>query len=168
MRRTAALLLFLASSTLWAQPAAPPAASDLLTTQVHELANPPMEKGTDGQPVVIGLSVSFAANSAAFQPSREQIGLLADVRKANLVMVKGRTSTTIPTAKDDALALSRARAARNWLVGLGVSPLKIYVNYIPAGDHKDDNSTKAGRAANQRVDIEAYFVATRTLTEELP
>ena len=154
MRRTAALLLFLASTPLWAQSAA----SEPLTIEAQEPAAAPAANCVDGLPVMAGISVPFADNSSSFRPSREQVALLHDVLNAKLVMVKGRTSTTIPTAKDEALALARAIAARNWLVSLGVSPLKIYVNYLSAGDHKEDNSTKDGRAANQRVDIEAYFV----------
>ncbi len=154
MRRTAALLLFLASTSVWAQSSAP----EPLTIEAREPAPPAAVNCTDGLPVMAGISVAFADNSSAFRPSREQVALLHDVLNAKLVMVKGRTSTTIPTAKDEALALARALAARNWLVSLGVSPLKIYVNYLSAGDHKEDNSTKDGRAANQRVDIEAYFV----------
>lgn len=156
MRRTAALLFFLVSTPLWAQSSA----SAPMTIEARE----PSPKATctahwsDGLPVMAGISVEFADNSSVFRPSPAQVAVLSDVLNAKLVMIKGRTSTKIPSAKDEALALARAISARNWLVSLGVSPLKIYVNYLSAGDHKEDNSTKDGRAANQRVDIDAYFV----------
>lgn len=140
MKKTfSALALCLASSALWAQ-------------------SPTEQNYSDGLPIMAGMSVTFADNSSVFSPTREQMVLLTDALNAKLVIVKGRTSTAVASPKDEALALARAVSARNWLINFGVSPLKIYLNYLSAGDHLEDNSTKEGRALNQRVDIEAYFV----------
>lgn len=157
MRKIVALLIFSLASSVWAQTQQAPADDEPMTVKAQ-----PADTGKDhcdaGLPIMAGITVTFADNSSTFKPTPGQITLLADVLQAKLVMIKGRTSTTIPSAKDEAIALARAISARNWLIGLGVSPLKIYLNYVPAGDHKEDNSTKEGRAANQRVDIEAYFI----------
>lgn len=157
MRKVAALLILSLASSVWAQDQQGSTDIDRLTVQAQPQATD-KDQCDAGLPIMAGITVTFADNSSIFRPTPGQITLLSDVLQAKLVMIKGRTSTTIPSAKDEAIALARAMSARNWLIGLGVSPLKIYINYIPAGDHKVDNSTKEGRAANQRVDIEAYFI----------
>jgi outer membrane protein OmpA-like peptidoglycan-associated protein len=110
------------------------------------------------EPVFAMVSVSFPTNSSVFRPSPEQAALLADVDRAAMITVNGRTSTNTPSVRDELLAHERAVAARAWLVARGVSPLKIMINYASAADFKADNSTPEGRYQNQRVDIEIYYV----------
>lgn len=111
-----------------------------------------------GQPVTTTYSVSFPDSSATFQPSSQQATNLDDVRDAAMVIINGRTSTLRPSARDEALALARAKSARSWLIARGVSPLKIMINYASAADFIADNSTAEGRYLNQRVDIEVFYV----------
>lgn len=112
------------------------------------------------EPILTVVSVAFPDGSSVFQPSAEQVEMLADVQQASMVTINGRTSTNIPSAKDEALALGRAISARSWLVKHGVSPLKIMINYVSAADFVADNSTPEGRRENQRVEIEAIYVQT--------
>ena len=74
-----------------------------------------------------------------------------------MVIIDGRTSTDRFSYKDELLALKRAVSARDYLVGKGVNPFKIYINWVSAAGFIVDNSTRAGKAANQRVDIKMIF-----------
>ena len=111
-----------------------------------------------GEPISAMVSVSFADNSSAFQPSGAQLELLQDLQGAAMVTISGRTSTNKASAKDEALALARAVSARSWLIAQGVSPLKIFINYVTAAAYAADNSTPEGRYINQRVDVELFYV----------
>jgi outer membrane protein OmpA-like peptidoglycan-associated protein len=84
--------------------------------------------------------------------------MLAGAKKATLVMIRGGTSTTTPSARDEALALSRALSARTYLVSCGVSPVNIAVGFASGTDFVADNSTKEGRSQNQRVEVELIYV----------
>ncbi|HBP5913448.1 TPA: OmpA family protein [Pseudomonas aeruginosa] len=122
----------------------------------------------DRKPVVIAgpapvvpasqtVSVNFPYNSSAFRPTPSEVAaLLPLLRNAKYISVRGRTDGRRPTAGDERVALNRALAAKNWLVGQGVSPLKISVNYVSAGDYVADNVSAYGRAQNRRVDIEVF------------
>jgi outer membrane protein OmpA-like peptidoglycan-associated protein len=111
-----------------------------------------------GAPISSLVRVSFPDSSTRFQPPSDVVDVLADAKDAAMIYVSGRTSTGKPSARDEALAFARAAAARAYLIERGVSPLKIMVNYVSAADYIEDNSTVAGRLANQRVDIELIFV----------
>ena len=111
-----------------------------------------------GAPISSLVRVSFPDSSTRFQPPSDVVDVLTDAKDAAMIYVSGRTSTSKPSARDEALAFARAAAARIYLIERGVSPLKIMVNYVSAADYIEDNSTVAGRLANQRVDIELIFV----------
>lgn len=112
----------------------------------------------EGMPVSTTVYVPFANGSVRFVPSAEAVESLASAPAAALVAIRGRTSTPTPSAKDEALALARAIAARSYLIAHGVSPLKITLNYASAADFVADNSTVAGRQQNQRVEIDIIHV----------
>jgi outer membrane protein OmpA-like peptidoglycan-associated protein len=111
-----------------------------------------------GNPVSTTVYVSFPSSSVSFRPGPDDAAMLASAKDAALVAIRGRTSTTIPTAKDEALALARATSARAYLVARGVSPLKITINYASAADFVTDNFTPEGRLQNQRVEIDIIHV----------
>ena len=113
-----------------------------------------------GTPVSTTVFVTFDNGGVAFRPSADSAATLAGARDAALVSIRGRTSTDIPTAKDEALALARAAAARSYLVARGVSPLKITLNYASAADFIAENTTAVGRHQNQRVEIDIVYVPT--------
>lgn len=114
--------------------------------------------GSDYRPMSTLASVSFAKGSSSFKPDRTVIALLDHAKEASMVVISGRTSTNGFSPKDEQLALNRAVSARNYLVGRGVSPLKIQINYVSAADFIVDNSTDAGTYINQRVDIKLIYV----------
>ena len=111
-----------------------------------------------GTPVSTTVFVSFANGSTSFRPTPASVETLLNARDAAMVTIRGRTSTNTPTARDEALALARATAARTYLIRQGVSPLKIMVNYASASDFIADNTTVAGRMENQRVEIDLVHV----------
>ncbi|EMP3151365.1 OmpA family protein [Salmonella enterica] len=104
------------------------------------------------------VSVYFPYNRTAFRPTQAEINALLPLLSGNVthVWVRGRTDGRYPTRADERVALNRAVAAKNWLVAQGVSPLKISVNYVSAGDYVAENVTAAGRAQNRRVDIQVF------------
>jgi outer membrane protein OmpA-like peptidoglycan-associated protein len=104
------------------------------------------------------VTVLFDNRSIIFRPSISDSSVLDDAKNAALITVRGRTSTPIPSAKDEQLALSRAVSARKYLIERGVSPLKIHVNYASGSDFITDNSTPEGKRQNQRVEIELVYV----------
>lgn len=114
--------------------------------------------GPFGSPISSVVLVSFPSSSTEFRPNEHQADYLKDAKNAALVVVRGRTSTNTPSAKDEALALARALSARTYLIARGVSPLKIQVNFASAADFIADNSTQDGRLQNQRVEIELVYV----------
>lgn len=110
------------------------------------------------EPVSSSVSVSFANSSTTFQPGPTNAVLLEAAREASMITINGRTSTIRPSKRDERLALARAVSARDYLVSHGVSPLKIMINYVSAGDFVADNGTPEGRYLNQRVDIQMIYV----------
>jgi flagellar motor protein MotB len=112
----------------------------------------------EGIPISSTAIISFSDGSARFVPSSGSSTLLEGARTAALISIRGRTSTNTATAKDEALALARAIAARSYLIAHGVSPLKISLNYASATDFIADNATVDGRQQNQRVEIDIIQV----------
>lgn len=112
-----------------------------------------------GAPISESVFVSFPESSALFRPTAAQQESLAASPNAVQISLRGRTSTEKPSARDEALALARALAARRYLIARGVSPLRISINFVSATDFVADNSTPEGRLANQRVEIDMVFRA---------
>jgi outer membrane protein OmpA-like peptidoglycan-associated protein len=102
-------------------------------------------------------SVHFPYNSTNFQLSTDDAAqLLPLLGNARRVEVRGRTDGQHPHAGDEKIALNRALAAQRFLIGQGVSPAIISVNYVSAGDYVADNFSAVGRSQNRRVDIEVF------------
>jgi outer membrane protein OmpA-like peptidoglycan-associated protein len=122
----------------------------------------------EARPVVDPLAVQAAPMSKTFSfyfPSKgtkfrlspdEEARVLPLLAKAHRIEVRGRTDGQRPGATDEKIALNRALDAQRYLIGQGVSPAIISVNYVSAGDYIADNVSAIGRAANRRVDIEVF------------
>jgi outer membrane protein OmpA-like peptidoglycan-associated protein len=89
-------------------------------------------------------------------PSDEAQVLLAEARKAPLIVIRGRTDGTADTSGEARIARARALAARDFLVAAGIDGSRVRTTYQPSGDHLADNTTRAGRDVNRRVEIELY------------
>ena len=102
-------------------------------------------------------SVHFPYNGTNFQLSADETAqLLPLLANARRVEVRGRTDGQRPHVGDEKIALNRALAAQRFLIGQGVSPAIISVNYVSAGDYVADNFSAIGRSQNRRVDIVVF------------
>lgn len=111
-----------------------------------------------GAPVTTTITVPFLDNGSVFRPRVEDEAALAHAADAALITIRARTSTNMPTEKDETLALARALSTRNYLIARGASPLKIVLNYVSAMDYVADNITPVGRLKNQRVEIDLVHI----------
>ena len=81
-------------------------------------------------------SVHFPYNGTNFNLSADDSAqLLPLLAKARRIEVRGRTDGQRPSTADEKIALNRALAAQRFLIGQGVSPAIISVNYVSAGDY---------------------------------
>lgn len=73
---------------------------------------------------------------------------------AKRVYLHGRTDSFTLSATAAELAVSRAVAVKRLLVAQGVDAEHIRIFYRGAGGFATDNATRAGKAANRRVEIQ--------------
>ncbi|UDB88442.1 hypothetical protein LCZ91_22605 [Xanthomonas citri pv. mangiferaeindicae] len=108
------------------------------------------------QPLYPVVSVQFPWNSAQFRPTPAQVAHLRGLIAAGVahVQVRGRTDNPNPSAGDERIARGRAEAAKDWLIGEGITSGLIDLNFVSAGDYRSNNRLSDGRALNRRVDIE--------------
>lgn len=100
------------------------------------------------------LTVAFAFSSAEFTPSQDVLVKLVEfAQKARLISIKGFTDNQGPEAINKRVALQRALAAKQFLVGKGIKAAKISASGR-LGEYVANNDTEAGRAANRRVEID--------------
>jgi outer membrane protein OmpA-like peptidoglycan-associated protein len=103
------------------------------------------------------MRVHFAWNSAAFNPTTEQVlALRPHLAGAARIEVRGRTDGPTPHPGDERVALARALAAKHFLVSQGVDPRRIVLNFLSGAEYVADNTTPEGRAENRRVEIEVF------------
>ena len=101
------------------------------------------------------LRVEFGFASADFKPTDDVARVLVPAAKAaDRINLRGFTDSTVIDEDNKRIALARALAARQYLIGQGVDAKKIRAFYNSAGGFVADNSTQEGRAKNRRVDIE--------------
>jgi outer membrane protein OmpA-like peptidoglycan-associated protein len=102
------------------------------------------------------IKVYFKNNSQQFMPTEDaRVRILALVKAARPIQVRGFTDSLQPTATSQGFAKGRAEAARRYLVRQGVDQKNITVNYEPAAKPDAVNGTEKGRADNRRVEISA-------------
>lgn len=112
------------------------------------------------------LRVEFGFASADFKPTDDVARVLVPAAKAaDRITVRGFTDSTIIDEDNKRIALARALAARQYLIGQGVDAKKIRAFYNSAGGFVADNSTPEGRAKNRRVDIELVNTKLATLSQ---
>jgi flagellar motor protein MotB len=87
---------------------------------------------------------------------KERTEILLLATNADRIEVRGRTDGRKSSLTDEAVALARAKAARDWLVQKAGFGGEISINALSAGDYIADNKTPEGQALNRRVDIHFY------------
>jgi outer membrane protein OmpA-like peptidoglycan-associated protein len=124
-------------------------ARPVISPAVAQPSSPPARSRT--------FSVHFPYNGTKFYLNgADRAQLLLLLSKARRIEVRGRTDGKRPSSADEQVALNRALAAQRFLIGQGVSPAIISVNYVSAGDYVADNYSASGRPLNRRVDIEVF------------
>lgn len=99
-------------------------------------------------------SAHFPYNGTNFRlDADDSAQMLPLLGKAKRIEIRGRTDGQRPSVADEKVALNRALSAQRFLIGQGVSPSIISVNYVSAGDYVADNHSLIGRSQNRRVDI---------------
>lgn len=121
------------------------------TGHILQVSNPtPIIEAPSGDVI----RVCFKNNSHSFAPSgTEKAQILSLVKKGAPIAVTGYTDSSTPTPVSEALAKSRADAAKRYLMRRGIDSNKISIDFVPAGKFISENESAAGKAANRRVEI---------------
>jgi outer membrane protein OmpA-like peptidoglycan-associated protein len=114
--------------------------------------------GTGHRNVVYSILFAFGSARIEIRDASAR-RLLDEARSAPLVLLRGRTDGSTPSASESRVARERAAAVQAWLVGAGVEHARIRTTWQPVGDHAADNALLGGRALNRRVEIEIYRAA---------
>ncbi|MCK9876478.1 OmpA family protein [Frankia sp. Ag45/Mut15] len=102
--------------------------------------------------------VTFPVSGATLSPAvRVRLDRVADVLRGGdlTVLVAGHTDATGPSTVNQALSVQRAEAVADYLAGRGVPRERLRAAGFGALEPVGDNGTRAGRAANRRVQIAA-------------
>ncbi|MCK9923798.1 OmpA family protein [Frankia sp. AgPm24] len=102
--------------------------------------------------------VTFPVSGATLSPAvRVRLDRVADVLRGGdlTVLVAGHTDATGPSTVNQALSVQRAEAVADYLAGRGVPRERLKAAGFGALEPVGDNGTRAGRAANRRVQIAA-------------
>jgi len=98
--------------------------------------------------------VPFAFGATTFTPRADIAEKLVTFAKlAETVTIRGYTDSVGPPAANQHVALQRATAAKQYLINQGVEEVKISIS-AHAGEYAASNTTRAGRLANRRVEID--------------
>jgi len=101
--------------------------------------------------------VNFEFDSARLTPDSEAVlqdGLKILKRNPDLkIEIAGHTDSTGPAKYNLKLSLRRAQAVRDYMVAHGANRDSLTVRGYGETQPVADNSTKAGRAANRRVEF---------------
>lgn len=104
------------------------------------------------------IHVPFLYAGTVFRPSPEQRYRLRRLSTvAYRVEVRGRTDSRGSTEENRLIAMKRAMAAKQYLIGLGMPAEQIAITYLSKGDPVGDESTREGRALNRRAEIEFHI-----------
>jgi outer membrane protein OmpA-like peptidoglycan-associated protein len=77
------------------------------------------------------------------------------------IVVKGYTDTSGESLYNEILSALRANAVKDYLVAKGVNPLRIKTIGMGARNPREPNTTRAGRRANRRAEIEIQTARRR-------
>ncbi len=134
-----------------------------LDKQAKELAEVAETKRTaDGILVNLKNDLLFETGKAVLTPQANsqlaQLGAILVKYPQNHVTVAGHTDNVGKDSMNRTLSLHRAQAVQDVLLGNGVVAGQLSVEGFGASKPMADNSTKAGRAKNRRVEL--YIVDT--------
>lgn len=138
----------------------------------EEVASMPVVLRSSLQPRVSGANIIYTASfgvgsSRLVLPPRAAAALVAEARKAPLVMLRGRTDARVSNPVDERIARARAQAAFDLLAASGVPKDRIRMTWQASGDLPGD--AKDGKPLNpRRVEIEVYREAPEAMPDDGP
>lgn len=113
--------------------------------------------------VVFNADTFFDFDKDTLKPEGRQLldQVASQVSSINLetIIAVGHTDWTGPETYNQGLSERRAASVKNYLVGKGIDPNRIYTEGKGEAEPIADNRTREGRAQNRRVEIE--IVGTR-------
>ncbi|WP_045875326.1 OmpA family protein [Pseudofrankia sp. DC12] len=154
--RTGATRIDLDNQLVVATTAAPDAGSAAGAATGTSGAQGPGEAGVGLAAASSGHPVTFASGSAALSDSDRAAldGIAVALRAGTFpALVAGHADGTGPASVNQALSLGRAQAVVGYLVTRGVLAGRLRAVGYGANRPIADNATRAGRAANRRVEI---------------
>lgn len=120
-------------------------------TPVSETPKRIIEKTPDG----VIVRQFYAFGKFQFTPAPELASALRTVAKTDsTINVSGFTDSSVADPINNYVASARALSARRWLIENGVESSRIQSKSHGAANFLEDNSTKAGRSMNRRVELE--------------
>jgi outer membrane protein OmpA-like peptidoglycan-associated protein len=135
-----------------------------------KLPNARVERVGEGIQVTFDSGILFDVNQSTLKPAarqnlRDLVASLEDYEGTD-VLVVGHTDATGEASYNQGLSERRADAARNFLVGAGLSADRITAMGVGEDEPIDTNDTEAGRQANRRVEV-AIFASAEMQREML-
>lgn len=125
--------------------------------EVAPPAPPPPAKPAPAKPMAHSLTVEFPFGGSALS-AREQAALVAALpvaKRAERIVIKGRTDNVGPEGANNQLALQRAVAVRNFLrQRLQATDNVIVIDAKGSCCYVANNDSAEGRARNRRVEVE--------------
>lgn len=130
---------------------------------VAQQAQAPAVVAPSASKVVLNADTFFDFDKATLKPEGRQVldQVAAQAAALNLetIIAVGYTDSTGPEAYNLKLSQRRAASVKEYLVGKGIDPNRIYTEGKGEADPVATNATRAGRAQNRRVELE--IVGTR-------
>lgn len=115
----------------------------------------PLESAVKRAPMARSATVRFAFASASLSAGdlTPLQAVMEDMRSAERIMLRGRTDDVGGKPDNDRLALRRAEAVREYLIGHGVDAGRIGIEAAGKCCYVASNRTPEGRSANRRVEV---------------
>jgi outer membrane protein OmpA-like peptidoglycan-associated protein len=123
----------------------------------RDLEGAKIERVGEGIKVTFESGILFDVDSAALRPeAQENLKKLATILQKyenTEILIEGHTDSTGPEEYNQSLSERRADSVSNYLIGLGVT--KIRLTTVGYGEMQpiDSNETLEGRQANRRVEV---------------
>lgn len=121
---------------------------------------PAIDLSVSGGTFVVGNSGFSTDSSVLTAAAKRFLNQVANAIKSNKVkaaVIEGHTDNVGSASRNQALALARADAVRDYLQALVGSKVKITIVAKGAAEPVESNSTEAGRAANRRVEVKLKY-----------
>ena len=119
-----------------------------------------VEREGEGIKVTLGSGILFDVGKADLKPQvRENLKKVSETLKEykdTEILITGHTDSDGSDELNQKLSERRANAVSNYLIGLGVSPIRLKMQGLGESQPVTDNVTAAGKQKNRRVEMAIY------------